>query len=463
MPTMALRHKEKSSGSGGNGAKPDASHDLVADRLLAHSIVKGDHKAFDQLYGKYQARVFNYALRVGGNSEDAAEATQETFVAFLRRLPRVDIDSLNVLPYLFACARYECLTNYRKRQRATKVLKRLEGSEQSQVLEDDPERQALFNVQTDQVAEANARLPERYREVLALREINGLDYDQIGEALGLKRNAVAQLILRSRLRLLDELRKGAIQRPSGGPDCKRALPLLSGYIDSELKGEEKEWLTRHINSCKSCRINLDCVNEAVISYRSWLPLPALAVSMMTKNADALMAEAAKRKALSVATVRAVVRSRAFITSVAIVGVAAMALIVPAALRDGDQLSGTAPVTSDLGGDRASKATPAKKGKKSKSKASDSEATGGKGDTSQDRSSSPGSSSSSSGGKKASKPSSSRNGTSPIIGPVDSSPDSQPGSSAPSSGGSGGSTQPPKSAPPSECVNPGCGSGNAKQY
>ena len=73
-------------------------------------------------------------------------------------------------------------------------------------IEDDPERSTLLHRQQEEVRLANARLAPRQRLVLALRELEDRSYAEIGELVGLKENAVAQLISRARESLRTELR-----------------------------------------------------------------------------------------------------------------------------------------------------------------------------------------------------------------------------------------------------------------
>ena len=87
----------------------------------------------------------------------------------------------------------------------------------------------------DEVREAVARLPERQREALELRERKGLSYERIAATLGTGSGAVAQLLERARINLYDELRGTAlasIAAPSA--ECERALPLIAARQDAEL-------------------------------------------------------------------------------------------------------------------------------------------------------------------------------------------------------------------------------------
>ena len=126
--------------------------------------------------------------------------------------------------------------------------------------------------------EANAELPARQREVLALRELEQLSYEQIGELVGLNSNAVAQLISRARIRLRDLVRGGALESiAASSPECERALPLLARIQDDQGgTGEELDWVRTHVASCETCRLSSAAMEEAGVSYRALGPIVPLA-------------------------------------------------------------------------------------------------------------------------------------------------------------------------------------------
>ena len=69
------------------------------DRELARLAVAGDGDAFAQLYDRHERRVFGFCLRMLGTEDEAADATQETFMRLLRRLPALQGRDLNFVAY----------------------------------------------------------------------------------------------------------------------------------------------------------------------------------------------------------------------------------------------------------------------------------------------------------------------------------------------------------------------------
>ena len=108
-------------------------------------------------------------------------------------------------------------------------------------------RPSETNLEAEQVeiGEASLQLPERQREVLALRDLEELSYDEIGKIMEVNGNTVAQLISRARINLCDEMRGtslAAVVAPSA--ECERALPLIATRDDGQLEpaSDDAAWL-----------------------------------------------------------------------------------------------------------------------------------------------------------------------------------------------------------------------------
>jgi RNA polymerase sigma-70 factor (ECF subfamily) len=263
---------------------------------LALAAAEGDGAAFAALYDAYEARIFTFCQRIVGTPEDAADATQEAFLKVLQRLPSLSGRELNFGAYLFTAARNASYDVIGKRRKADAVGEIPEigstpvlGDERAAAAEH-PEQAAMLGSLQVAVQAANARLPERQREVLALRELEELSYDDIAQIMDMNRNAVAQLISRARIKLRDELRGSALTSIAVSSEaCERALPLISMRQDGQLSDEgDREWLRDHLAGCDTCRVSVDAMEEAGLSYRAWLPVVPVAwlwKSTMAKAAE----------------------------------------------------------------------------------------------------------------------------------------------------------------------------------
>lgn len=283
----------------------DAARDQLLDEelRLARAAAAGDGEAFATLYERYEGRAFNLAFRITGSREDAADAVQDAFLGVLRRLPGHDGGDLAFGSYVFTATRNACYDLIAKRQRAQpsdsipESATPLGGGAGGLGLDpgdpdDDPTRRQLLDSQRGEIRLANERLPERQREVLALRELEELSYDEIAAIMGMNRNSVAQLISRARLNLRAELRGAALESiPAAAPECERALPLIARRDDGELgAGEELAWLDSHLGRCDGCRLRREAMQEAGVSYRAWAPVaaaPGLFEATMAEAAELL--------------------------------------------------------------------------------------------------------------------------------------------------------------------------------
>lgn len=264
---------------------------------LARAAAAGDGQAFARLYDEYEGRIFNFCLRIVGGQEDAADATQDAFLKVLQRLPKFPADQeLNFGAYLFTAARNASYDVIGKRKKADPVdlipesgARPLDGDERGR-MDLDPERAALLGALQLQVQAANERLPERQREVLALREVEELSYDEIAEIMDMNRNSVAQLISRARIKLRDELQGSALASiATSSPACERALPLLSLRQDGQLRdNDDRGWLEDHVADCETCKVSVEAMAEAGMSYRAWAPI--LPVAWLWKSTAAKAAE-----------------------------------------------------------------------------------------------------------------------------------------------------------------------------
>jgi RNA polymerase sigma factor (sigma-70 family) len=242
------------------------------DGELALLATDGDGNAFAELYDRHEQRVYGFCMRMLSTPHDAADATQETFVRMLARLPALQERDLHFVAYTLATARNVCYDMIRARRTVQPVAEQPQPRvPQAAHVEEDPERFALLAATREDVRAANAALPARQREVLALREVELLSYDEIGELMDLNRNAVAQLVSRARIKLGELLRGSALASVGARtPDCERALPLLGALQDEQDcdPPSDLDWVRAHLAGCETCRLSLAAMQEAGASYRA---------------------------------------------------------------------------------------------------------------------------------------------------------------------------------------------------
>ena len=165
---------------------------------------RGDQAAFEQLVRRYEKRVFALTGRMCRNPSDAEEAAQETFLAAWQGLPffRGEASFATWLYRLASNACIDFLRREKRRQSLSMTVSLDDDEEERQVeLPDEryaPEGELERSEARRAVAEGLERLTAEHRQVLVMRELNGLSYAEIGAVLGLEEGTVKSRIARAR-------------------------------------------------------------------------------------------------------------------------------------------------------------------------------------------------------------------------------------------------------------------------
>lgn len=180
--------------------------------LIVQQVLKGDANAFEELVLEYEKKVYNVALRIVGNSEDAADMTQEAFIKAYNSLASFRGDS-KFSVWLTRIVSNLCLDFLRSRSRRPTVSLSVEDDGGDDVQLDiadnsqSPEELLERSLTRESVRRGLQALPDDYREILLLREIQGLSYDEIAAALDIEVGTVKSRIFRGRKKLCDYLVK----------------------------------------------------------------------------------------------------------------------------------------------------------------------------------------------------------------------------------------------------------------
>ena len=183
------------------------------DRDLVRSAQRGDAQAFRRLVEKYQRRVYQLALGMLKDPDDAMDISQETFVRVHRYLPSFKGDS-SFFTWTYRIAMNLCLDAQRKRGRVERVDAE-EGDEAEIEAAMDPpshalagpQRQALNEELKGKIEEALSTLSENHRAILLLREMEGLSYEELAKVLGIRKGTVMSRLFHARLKMQNKLRE----------------------------------------------------------------------------------------------------------------------------------------------------------------------------------------------------------------------------------------------------------------
>lgn len=173
-------------------------------------VLDGDVNAFELLVRDYEKNLYNLALRMVKNPDDAADMTQEAFIKAYNSLTSFRGDS-KFSVWLYRIVSNVCLDFLRSRSRHQTVslsVENDEGEETELDIADEsqsPEELLERKLTRESVRRGLDALPEDYRQILLLREIQGLSYDEIGEVLSLEIGTVKSRIFRARKKLCEFL------------------------------------------------------------------------------------------------------------------------------------------------------------------------------------------------------------------------------------------------------------------
>ena len=174
----------------------------ATDAELLERIRAGDGAAFDQIVDRYERRVFAIAVRICRHHEDARDVTQDVFVTALRSLGSFRGDA-QLSTWLHRVTVNASLDLVRRRQR--REGPDLEEIGERPASEPGPEVAAIESVRAREVHRALGRIPPDQRAVIALHDLQGLDYSEVADALEVPVGTVKSRLHRARLALAREL------------------------------------------------------------------------------------------------------------------------------------------------------------------------------------------------------------------------------------------------------------------
>jgi len=180
------------------------------DLDLARAAAAGDGSAFDELYRAHADAAWRVAFAVTGNRDDAADAVADAFTRFLAALTAGRLaDLANVRAYLLTTTRNAAIDVLRRNGR----LQPLDDLPQAEMgsLSAGPSDRVVDGLDAAFVSTAFLSLPERWRSVLWLTEVEGMSAADVAILMGVSANNAAQLAVRARAGL-----KAGVLSPSTG-------------------------------------------------------------------------------------------------------------------------------------------------------------------------------------------------------------------------------------------------------
>jgi RNA polymerase sigma-70 factor (ECF subfamily) len=178
---------------------------------LVRAAQAGDRVAFTQLVQVFTRPMYNLAYRMAGNADDAADLTQEIFVKLYRAIGQFRYRS-KFSTWLCSLGANTCRSGMRKlgRRRDRELLCLDDDSGDGVLREaadpgDRPDREMERRETQATIERAIGQLPEAFRTVIILRDLQGMAYDEIAEVVGCSMGTVKSRLARARMRVRDRL------------------------------------------------------------------------------------------------------------------------------------------------------------------------------------------------------------------------------------------------------------------
>jgi len=175
-------------------------------------VLDGDRNAFEDLVIANQRNVYNLALKITGNEQDALDLSQEAFIKAYRQLSSFRGES-KFSVWLYRLTYNLCIDFKRKKPQAgiISLTHQDEAGDNMDMEIPDmrnlPEDSAMRQEVRESIASGIDELGSMHREILVMREITGMSYDEIAKTLKISEGTVKSRLARARMNLADILTK----------------------------------------------------------------------------------------------------------------------------------------------------------------------------------------------------------------------------------------------------------------
>ena len=189
----------------GRASEAERDEPVASDHALAKRAGQGDMQAFEELYRRHHRRVYSLCLRMTQNVQEAEDLAQEAFVQLFRKIGSFRGESA-FTTWLHRLTVNQVLMHFRKRSvRDEKTTAEGETPDQTVMGTENPNRMPVV----DRIALDNAiaQLPQGYRTVFVLHDVEGYEHEEIGKMLGCAVGTSKSQLHKARMKLRSLLKK----------------------------------------------------------------------------------------------------------------------------------------------------------------------------------------------------------------------------------------------------------------
>jgi RNA polymerase sigma-70 factor, ECF subfamily len=253
---------------------------------LVRAARQGDGPAMRRLLTVLSGPIYRFGRGFCRDPHDAEDVMQDVLTALARGLAAFRGDA-SLTSWAYTVARRACMRHRRKRaaepDRMASLDAGAEAAEAAALVDRgaDPQRRLERRELAALLERSIAALPAPQREVLLLRDVEGLSAREVGRALGLGERAVKSRLHRARLALRVTLapylesapdrgsRPRAAASPTPSPRCAETARLVSRFLEGELTAERCAVLSRHVRQCPDCTAQCETLRAALSACHAW--------------------------------------------------------------------------------------------------------------------------------------------------------------------------------------------------
>jgi len=218
----------------------------------------GDEAALEQLLVAVQPQLYRFSMKMCRHTEDAEDVLQDSMMTLARSF-RDFRGASSLSTWLFSIARSFCIKKRRKSKFAPKheeSLEQLPPAEQRRIqsTSPDPHQQAESAEIWQQIHAGIQRIEPAYREVLVLRDIEGLRAKEVAEVVGISVPAVKSRLHRARAQLREHLATAPYRPQIGCPDIRK---VFSEHLEGDLSPDICSSMQAHVANCSTCAAECD--------------------------------------------------------------------------------------------------------------------------------------------------------------------------------------------------------------
>jgi RNA polymerase sigma-70 factor (ECF subfamily) len=235
------------------------------DRTLIERAQSGDRRSLERLLEELAPLVHRFGLRMCRHEADAEDVLQDTLLSITQHLGQYAGRS-SLASWVFMLARTACA----RRRRGLKNRAPDGTVAPDEVASEGTPEQGVERTEVRRALDdALGQVSEEHREILVLRDMEGLSSAEVADALGIGVAAVKSRLHRARGALRDSLR-GVLEpgAPPAQPGCPDILSAFSRKLEGELAAADCAAMEEHMASCASCKAACSALRTALEGCRS---------------------------------------------------------------------------------------------------------------------------------------------------------------------------------------------------